>query len=473
MAVKKNIIRDAPDTDEYIWGETDRVAANEAGGFALLSTPPEIHNAHNPAILVRTCWLYVAEGYEFPFFKNPNYISIYGAVLRFRYIPWTAIWLRAETDAGTVETRIDTEKYSADLSDRCSTVYRVTHLGFSEAELTEEAVEDEEYIYLRPGQHYEDDRCICAGPDDIAYRKDEPDSCAITLYFPDFAEDDGSYRSVGLTEETFKGKALYDFSAVVKSFFSRSLSDFTEEDTALYVRYRISIPNQYPAGFNYFLAVNAVAQTGETSNRTEDIGKVLTAFPYLKWYKGYPLDYAVLESDCVRRVKVDEEGGALLHTEDGAAVATATASGVRTAIVADVRVYRPCMPHCPFYVRWINRIGGVDYFMFGKTQKMQPSVKSVNTYSPHVTDTATSRTNLSVYAITTENKVTVGADGLSREEFDALLALPFAPMTEWYNERLGKWTGLSISKFDGSHDSDHETHSVEITFCLPDINIQF
>ena len=95
-------------------------------------------------------------------------------------------------------------------------------------------------------------------------------------------------------------------------------------DKALSVRF--SVRN---IGANLtFLAVNGVAQVGESSNRQEDEGRVLTRFSKLDIYEGFPLDYSILVGQqgipsargnllplAISRVSVDDSALEVLLTE--------------------------------------------------------------------------------------------------------------------------------------------------------------
>ena len=88
-------------------------------------------------------------------------------------------------------------------------------------------------------------------------------------------------------------------------------------------------------------------------------------------------------------------------------------------------------------------------------------------------DSSEASTNQLSYSLATDNTVTVGCSGLAQVEHDTLVRMPFSPLIEMYNAKLGKWIRLNVSKYDGSYYSRTETKSFEVTFSLPTLNTQF
>lgn len=247
-----------------------------------------------------------------------------------------------------------------------------------------------------------------------------------------------------LKAETFEGIARFDVSSVVRTAFNRQLG-IAFYDRALSFRYRAVGPNDVNLGT--FIALNAAAQVGESSDMSAWLNKALTRFDSLRKYTGYDLTVAVLTSN------------GTTHT-----TYTGTAIGGKAVVAA-------CTPDQPFYVRWINMQGGVDYWMFSRRQEFEESVKQVSSYEVVVDSVA--RTNSRAYSVTTENRVTVGADDIPPEDYNVLKRLPFSPSIEWYNESLAKWIALSPAKFTGKMRTRDKRHSIEATFDLPRLILQY
>lgn len=460
----------------------DKAAENAAGGVALWDVPALIQFAFNPIIFIRTKYLHKTTGYE-PDGSKPNYVRVsQGDTLIFDYPLASTIYVKVTDSAGAAHSySIGSGRSSWSPTDLGGHLISTIDSVSLASGTTGDYASDASYIYVRLGYAYTDARFACKADGQVLYRNDDVENVTLDIY-----RDNGNYQR--LRAEGYKGVVRFDASPVVKRWFNTELQEFPAgqaivSDKALSVRYTI----RNIVGNMNFLAVNGVAQVGESANRQEDEGRVLTRFSRLDLYEGYPLDYSVLVGQqgipsargallplAISRVRVDDAVMELL-TE------AATETGVQdeggepiTLLPAlDIPVFGHCRPASPFYVRWINQLGGLDYFMFGKRQTHKEQVKSVAVYAPYVADPETARTNSRPYAMTTENTVTAGAEGLNDTDFQSVKALAFARKIEHWDEELGKWIGLTVSKSEGSFITNRATHSVEITFSLPTINTQF
>lgn len=478
----RNILK--KDALSKVWNGTDKVNENNNGGVALWSIPPAIHNAFNPALFVRVQYLHQTDGYASPFDVKPNYITIDNASVSLVFaLPTTSpLYIECSTDQGkkTVFVYSGTSKWQ--MSVYCTSITSIDRVGFASESLTDSAIKDLSCIYLRKGQAYEDDKYLCKDENNIIYRNDEIMTVTLVLH-PAIGD------SVSLSAETFNGKAIFNASEVVKSKFNDTLADFNGasilSDNALFTKYTVyGIAGTGSA--LQFMGVNAVSQIGEEYDRTLDGGKVLTRFTRLRWYEGYPLDYSVLSADkgsitvngqaqaySITRVLVSPENESILLDTDSTPVLNDNSLEIDLMDAMDIRVIRECIPAQPFYIRWVNDLGGVEYHMFARQQKRQPSVKSISTFAPYVGDTLTARSNLKAYAMATENAITVGCTILTDREHEALIRMPMSPLIEWYNIETGRWIRLNVSKFDGSYFTKTESKSFEVTFSLPTINTQY
>lgn len=250
------------------------------------------------------------------------------------------------------------------------------------------------------------------------------DTCIMPIY-------EGVSLLVTLSVEAYSGSLLLDLAPIAQALFTHDLDILTTYKTTL----RLALWDR-----NITLnIVNAVAQIGEPSEAY--IGGITTKAQYLTHYSGYPLSY-VAESI------ITEVEDIPYSVQDG------------------------CVPVSPFYVRWLNAQGGVDYWMFGRAQAHNVSVSKTEAYDIYTPDTATARTNRRAYGATTKNTITVGAEGVS-DNWEVVQRLPLSPIIEYYDKQTSKWIGITVAKFDGSIRLDHYTHSIEITFDLPTINTQF
>lgn len=469
---------------DAIWNGTSKQNENNNGGIALWSMPPLFHNAFNPALFTRVKYYHLITGFAPDYDFKPNYITIDSASvsLKFSYAIETGLHIECNTDRGKISVYAYSGAKQWQMSSLCSKILSIDRVGFLANKLTTNVISDNSFAYIRQGQSYEDDTYICKDENNIVYRNNEIDTAQLVIHLATGGKET-------LTAESLNGKTIFNASEVVKAKFNQNLSEFGNEwllqDNALFTKY--SVREIGGRGTVYqFIAINAVSQIGESYDRTLDGGKILTRFKMLNWYKDYPLDYSVLSTEkpsatangeapagSVTRVLIGEANERLLLDEPDLPVLDKSNVGIVLMNPMDIRVIRRCVPQQPFYVRWINDLGGVDYYMFARQQKHQPQVKSVSSYSPYVGDSSEASANQLSYSLATDNTVTVGCSGLAQVEHDTLVRMPFSPLIEMYDTKLRKWIRLNVSKYDGSYYSRTETKSFEVTFSLPTLNTQF
>ena len=468
---------------------TDKDTANLSGGVAVWDTPAQVMCAYNPIIFTRTKYLYRTARYIPTQESQPNYclIDYQSSRATFQFETEDNFFMVFSDQHETLTYEI--ERGTTEVNISGATARQMLFVGFNRyddegGEILPFLECGNGFIYVCEGYNYTDEDFLCKGSTgEVMYR----DTATVQTVTFDVYRSNSVYRT--LSAESYKGKVRFDVSSLVRKWMSASLASIPAgkalvSDKALSVRFFVKGIGGYNTQYTY-LAVNAVAQTGEYSDRTSYIGKVLTEFPSLRCYDGYELDYSVLAgsqavttergevpSMSVSRIRVQETSSYLADGDDNAVLDQADHL-ITMLPKFDIPVFGRCLPATPFYVRWVNRLGGVDYWMFARTQKRSPQVKSVSTFAPYVDDTGASRTNALPYALTTDNTVTAGASDLSAEEYAALENIPFAPIIEHYDEGLGKWIRLTVAKFTGDDQRDAARKEIEITFTLPTINTQF
>ena len=413
---------------------SDLDAFNAGGGVAVWTAPPTAAKAYNPIIFSATVYKAVTP-------SNPiagTTVNVAQAVheggttiVRFTYPVASRITL-VMTDQNE-STQTLTVTAGATESPRIADGY------YQIQSIT--PAKDAQYIYVAAGTALDAGDYLIASSGAVFYRTNDVSTVTLTLVVKG--------ERITLTAETFLGKADMDVSAIVRTYFAPHIFNIEggglADDPALAVTYSAEAQG---LTFGSFGAINAVAQVGERADYTDAPNHLSLAKIYHK-YDGYPLDYSVLGGISVVR------------------------AGIVGAMVTPIIAVEDCTPPSPFYVRWVNALGGVDYWMFSKRQEFTPSVSSTSTYAQYKADPATAITNRRAYALATKNSVTVGAEGVQAIHWDMLEGLPFSPLIEWYNEKLGKWIGITVAKYEGKIVTDTNTHTIEITFDLPTINTQF
>lgn len=419
---------------------TNLDALNASGGVAAWGLPPKKMRAFNP--IVFHCEVFYAVTASRPAPSNgivPNFgrkIQEGGTTrVRFDYPVASTVVVTFEGQQGQSETKT----LFAGQQESDVVAYYAEIVSIRPAS-------DTRYLYLTVGESYDGGSILITSTGVVFYRDaDNVNTVSLEVAVAGF-------DAVPLVADTYKGVADIDVGAVVRTTFGDTLVNIPADgiasgEGALGKAYTVNADN---AQFSGFMGINAVAQIGESADMTA-VTTPLTLMGKLYKYPNYELSTSVISGSEVLRLGIGNNGVA------------------QTGQSVEVR----CVPPAPFYVRWVNTLGGVDYWMFAKSQQFAPSVGGTTLAERYVADPATATSNRQPYAITTTNAVTVGAEGIPTEAWEALRRLPFSPLIEWWNEKTGKWVRVTVAKYDGKYLTDHTTHSLEVEFNLPAINTQF
>ncbi len=281
------------------------------------------------------------------------------------------------------------------------------------------------------------------------------------------------------------GTARIDLSYIMR----RAFIDMTKE----YIRSTQIDYNLVALGYineNYngtlFSVVNAVYQSGyyDSSEGINSLAKV-TNTPLIR-YHGYPLIVTIrLPQSAGNKIScVLEDGdtqiernmfpypiGNIILASDTPIVSNIKIIQTFTgAVFHDYQVSDGCVPDAPFYIRWINTMGGWDSWMFERREETD-DVEDVSSIQLHAANPTDTQTTVSLSASRT---VTVGEGLLSKDEYRALAALPRSPRIQWYNEELQAWQTIVVAEgFSATWNSRNGFGDVEFTFALPRILTQF
>ena len=462
---------------------------NAAGGYAVWSVPPSIARAFNPLTFRRDHFLHrIISTAEPSQTCKPNYALISGTSIIFDYNTASTLCIVVKGLVGGVSTTLTKWVSSGiktfSLSNDFSSITSIESIGPSAIEQGNYYA-DASYIYVRAGYAYQDEDFICNASGSVLYRDwTLAEDVSVT-----FTGEGG--KSFTLTASSYRGTAFFDASPVVRHWFASSPAVVGGKaspvpDRLLFVRYAAKC-GYFSIGGN-FLALNAVAQVGEGTDMSAYDGAVLTTLPTLKLYNGFPFDYSVLAganditlenggtapARSVVRVGFDEDSDYdVLQDDEGNNIVNEDGQLILLLPSFDIPVNVLCIPPKPFWVRWVNALGGIDYFMFAKHRTRKPQVKSSSIYRPYVGDNSAARTNRVPYGVSTEHELTCGAENLTRIEYASLGWLPFSPYIEYWDADAERWVRISTAKYSGSIDEWDERKPFEITFALPDINTQF
>lgn len=131
------------------------------------------------------------------------------------------------------------------------------------------------------------------------------------------------------------------------------------------------------------------------------------------------------------------------------------------------------VPCNPFYIRWINRKGGWDTYMFEQHKKYTQEVDRgdqyvlANSRDPYASET---RGEL---APELKNIVQAGAEQLDENDFNLLKGIALSPLVQVYNYEIGQWQRILVDDTDLTWDTKAPRNTVSYEFQLIDEQTQW
>lgn len=318
------------------------------------------------------------------------------------------------------------------------------------------------------------------------------------------------YRDSG-----FGPKKKYDLSFLAKAGFLDRPRTFPYTDTRIYFGIDYNLISAYAyrgigeQNFNVRYASRGVMPRGYNVNFSgSNIGLVLTDRTpdnnnrdlYVKKYYGYPYFVTLFPKGVSRispatsvdvRVKmigVEEEYQFGISSRlniplvyefedenfDGADYVKLGLSGGEFPNEAwNIRFVDTEVPCNPFYIRWINRKGGWDTYMFEQHKKYTQEVDRgdqyvlANSRDPHASET---RGEL---APEFKNIVQAGAEQLDENDFNLLKGIALSPLVQVYNYQIGVWQRVLVDDTDLTWDTKAPRNTVSYEFQLIDEQTQW
>lgn len=130
-------------------------------------------------------------------------------------------------------------------------------------------------------------------------------------------------------------------------------------------------------------------------------------------------------------------------------------------------------PCNPFYIRWINRKGGWDTYMFEQHKKYTQEVDRGDQYVlANSRDSYASQTRGEL-APEVKNIVQVGAEQLDENDFNLLKGIALSPLVQWYDYTLMTWERVLVNDTDLTWDTKAPRNTVSYEFQLIDEQIQW
>lgn len=131
------------------------------------------------------------------------------------------------------------------------------------------------------------------------------------------------------------------------------------------------------------------------------------------------------------------------------------------------------VPCNPFYIRWINRKGGWDTYMFEQHKKYTQEVDRGDQYVlASVRDPYTSETRGEL-ASEVKNIVQAGAEQLDENDFNLLKGIALSPLVQVYNYQIRAWQRVLVNDTDLTWDTKAPRNTVSYEFQLVDEQTQW
>lgn len=131
------------------------------------------------------------------------------------------------------------------------------------------------------------------------------------------------------------------------------------------------------------------------------------------------------------------------------------------------------VPCNPFYIRWINRKGGWETYMFEQHKKYTQEVDRgdqyvlANSRDPYATQTR------GEIAPEVKNIVQAGAEQLDENDFNLLKGIALSPLVQVYNYTINVWQRVLVDDTDLTWDTKAPRNTVSYEFQLVDEQTQW
>ena len=139
----------------------------------------------------------------------------------------------------------------------------------------------------------------------------------------------------------------------------------------------------------------------------------------------------------------------------------------------NIRFVDTGVPCNPFYIRWINRKGGWDTYMFEQHKKYTQEVDRGDQYVlANARDPYTSETRGEL-APEVKNIVQAGAEQLDENDFNLLKGIALSPLVQVYNYQIMVWQRVLVDDTDLTWDTKAPRNTVSYEFQLIDEQTQW
>lgn len=288
-----------------------------------------------------------------------------------------------------------------------------------------------------------------------------------------------------LTAEPYNRTAVFHYEGVIRAAYKdeRELlpnCNFSYRDRLISQHVQLTTPT----GLVHYMISRGVAQYGEPQSAPEN--KILTKAKTLKKYEGYELGIAFTKAADIRSVELffkSPEGryttidqpirdilfnlAEVIYLDLGDVTDDGTIIIDFEQMVQDERPIKMCKtPVHPFYVRWVNNMGGYDYHMFACNHKNSKSLDTNDLAERYGANGA-----MISYNREGTNKVEVSTGIVDKGTMIAIAEMIYSPDIRWYNEKLGQWIPIHPEPAELAWLEEQPTGEFILTFKLPNQQI--
>ena len=134
-----------------------------------------------------------------------------------------------------------------------------------------------------------------------------------------------------------------------------------------------------------------------------------------------------------------------------------------------VNVTRASEQHCnAMYLKWLNPLGGWDYYLFQNRIVEADRVESMGTFETYFDSIAAVSDYQNFVGKLTTPQVTIGVDSAPNNDMIGLKYLKKSPKVYWYNTAISKWIGVRVDVGTFTfRESNIKYNKVELTVSLP------
>ena len=130
-----------------------------------------------------------------------------------------------------------------------------------------------------------------------------------------------------------------------------------------------------------------------------------------------------------------------------------------------IQVKEMPVPVHPFYIRWVNTLGGFDYFMFACNQKQMKTLSENDSYERYITSGRYGMRSNYNKAATHTIEVSTGV--IDRDTLESVAELIFSPLIQVYDPDAQSWIEIQVKDGKPELMANQPTGEMLITFELP------